>query len=175
MAEAVRAEKLKKVYKGRAGDRAAAVNEINFSVEEGEIFGFIGPNGAGKTTTIKMLLGLIFPTSGKALVMGKDAGDIDVKKRISYLPESPYFYDHMNAEEILDFYCSLFRIPKSERKAKIAAVTRLYDEIGIRALCEDKINAYFTLADSMLTNVSVPEDRKEQLRHYMGEMMHRQW
>ena len=151
LAEAVRAEKLKKVYKGRAGDRAAAVNEINFSVEVGEIFGFIGPNGAGKTTTIKMLLGLIFPTSGKALVMGKDAGDIDVKKRISYLPESPYFYDHMNAEEILDFYCSLFRIPKSERKAKIADLLK---KVGLEKNAHRALRQY---SKGMLQRVGIAQ------------------
>ena len=79
MAEAIVVEDLCKEYRGRTGDRVMAVNKVSFSVHEGEIFGFIGPNGAGKTTTIKTLLGLLFPTSGKAMVMGKPAGDIETR------------------------------------------------------------------------------------------------
>src|SRR5579875_750086 len=84
-AKAIEIKNLVKKYKS-----VTAVNDISLDVYEGEIFGFLGPNGAGKTTTIKTLLGLIFPTSGETLVLGKPAGDIDVKDKISYLPESPY-------------------------------------------------------------------------------------
>ena len=105
-----------------------AVDNINVQVSEGEIFGFIGPNGAGKTTTIKMLLGLLFPTSGTAEILGKPAGDIEVKERISYLPESPYFYDHMTGAEMIDFYCRLFRIGKQDRKTK---TIELLQKVGL--------------------------------------------
>src|ERR1043166_6093372 len=81
-----------------------AVDHPPIEVEEGEVFGFLGRNGAGKTTTIKMLLGLIFPTSGSAAVLGKPAGDIEMKRQVSYLPERPYFYDHLTGAELLDFY-----------------------------------------------------------------------
>lgn len=86
------------------------VDHLNLEVEEGEIFGFLGPNGAGKTTTIKMLLGIIYPTSGEGYVLGKEIGDIDVHRIISYLPERPYYYEHMTGLELLRFYASLFGI-----------------------------------------------------------------
>ena len=128
MADAIVVSGLTKVYKGRLGDGVTAVDNISFDVKQGEIFGFIGPNGAGKTTTIKMLLGLLFPSSGKAMVLGKPAGDIECKRRIAYLPESPYFYDHMTGEEVLDFYCKLFRLNGDARKKKIA---ELLDKVGL--------------------------------------------
>jgi ABC-2 type transport system ATP-binding protein len=85
-----------------------AVDDLNLQVQEGEIFGFLGANGAGKTTTIKILLGLIYPTVGEAYVLGAPAGDIAVKHKIAYLPESPYFYEHMTAREVVTFYAQLF-------------------------------------------------------------------
>jgi ABC-2 type transport system ATP-binding protein len=96
-----------------------AVDNLSLEVSEGEIFGFLGPNGAGKTTTIKMLLGIIFPSSGSAQILGKPAGDIGVKREISYLPESPYFYEYMTGPELLDFYGRIFGISDSQRRHKI--------------------------------------------------------
>jgi ABC-2 type transport system ATP-binding protein len=90
---------------------------LSLEVEEGEIFGFLGPNGAGKTTTIKMLLGIIYPTLGEGFVLGKEIGDIEVHKVISYLPERPYYYEHMTGLELLKFYASLFGI-KDEAKCR---------------------------------------------------------
>src|SRR5579862_3723190 len=92
----------------------AAVNDISLDVYQGEIFGFLGPNGAGKTTTIKSLLGLIFPDAGTVTVLGKPPGNNEVKHQISYLPESPYFYEHMSAREVISFYASLFGMRGSE-------------------------------------------------------------
>lgn len=128
MADAIVVRNLTKVYGGPLKDRVPAVDNISFTVSEGEIFGFIGPNGAGKTTTIKILLGLLFPTSGEAEVLGRPAGDIETKRRISYLPESPYFYEHMTGAEILDFYCRLFRMGPAERKAK---TEELLERVGL--------------------------------------------
>ena len=128
MAEAIVVEGLTKAYKGGLGNSAAAVSNLSFKVNKGEIFGFIGPNGAGKTTTIKMLLGLLFPTSGKAEVLGKPTGDIEAKRSISYLPESPYFYEHMTAVEVIDFYCKLFRMDAKARKQK---VSELLERVGL--------------------------------------------
>ena len=85
-----------------------AVDHLDLEVQEGEIFGFLGPNGAGKTTTIKMLLGIMFPSGGSAKILGRPAGDIETKRQISYLPESPYFYEHLSGEELLHFYGRLF-------------------------------------------------------------------
>jgi ABC-2 type transport system ATP-binding protein len=94
------------------------VDDLSIEVEEGEIFGFLGPNGAGKTSTIKMLLGISYPTSGNAWVLGKEIGDMAIHHKISYLPEKPYYYEHMTGEEILTFYAKLFNIPHAERVAK---------------------------------------------------------
>lgn len=110
MAAAIETRKLTKSYKSRQYGRINVVDNLDLHVEEGEIFGFLGPNGAGKTTTIKMLLGIIYPTSGEGYVLGKEIGDMDVHKMISYLPERPYYYEHMTGPEILRFYGSLFGI-----------------------------------------------------------------
>lgn len=128
MADAIVVQDLTKVYGGRFGDSVVAVDGISFQVKQGEIFGFIGPNGAGKTTTIKMLLGLLFPTSGKAEVLGMPAGDIEAKRRISYLPESPYFYEHMTGAEVIDFYCRLFKMDAPTRKQKTG---ELLERVGL--------------------------------------------
>jgi ABC-2 type transport system ATP-binding protein len=109
MAAAVKTENLTKTYKNiMKREPVNAVSNLNLEVNEGEIFGFLGPNGAGKTTTIKMLLGLVYPTSGNAWILDKPAGDIEVKQQISYLPETPYFYDYMSGSEVLQFYGRLF-------------------------------------------------------------------
>lgn len=110
MGYAIETKNLTKTYKTRKGSRINVVDDLNLVVEEGEIFGFLGPNGAGKTTTIKMLLGIIYPTEGEAFVLGKEVGDMDVHRQISYLPEKPYYYEHMTGMEILKFYASLFGI-----------------------------------------------------------------
>jgi ABC-2 type transport system ATP-binding protein len=151
VAEAIVVEGLTKVYGGHLKDRVAAVDDISFSVDQGEIFGFIGPNGAGKTTTIKMLLGLLFPTSGKANVLGRPAGDIECKRRISYLPESPYFYEHMTAYEILDFYCKLFRMDSNTRKKKIA---ELLEQVG---LAKDGYRSLRQYSKGMLQRVGLAQ------------------
>ncbi len=96
-----------------------AVDNLQLEVDEGEIFGFLGRNGAGKTTTIKMLLGLIFPTSGSATVLGHPIGAIEAKTLLSYLPEEAYFYESMTGWDILDFYARLFRIPEPERSKRV--------------------------------------------------------
>jgi ABC-2 type transport system ATP-binding protein len=110
LAAAIETKKLTKSYKSRVAGKINVVDNLDLHVEEGEIFGFLGPNGAGKTTTIKMLLGIIYPSSGEGYVLGKEIGDMDVHKLISYLPERPYYYEHMTGPEILKFYGSLFGI-----------------------------------------------------------------
>lgn len=107
MALAIETKHLTKTYKSRSGS-VNVVDDLNLEVEEGEIFGFLGPNGAGKTTTIKILLGVIYGTSGEARVLGREAGDIEAHKQLSYLPEKPYYYEHMTGMEIMQFYASLF-------------------------------------------------------------------
>lgn len=151
MAEAIVVEKLCKEYRGRLGDRVMAVNNVSLSVQEGEIFGFIGPNGAGKTTTIKTLLGLLFPTSGEATVLGKPAGDIGAKERISYLPESPYFYEHMTGAEVLDFYCRLFKMNAAKRRKR---VPELLEQVG---LGKDGMRALRQYSKGMLQRVGIAQ------------------
>ncbi len=92
---------------------------LTLSVEDGEVFGCLGPNGAGKTTTLKLLLGLVFPTGGTARILGCDLSDISVKRFIGFLPEQPYFYDHLTALELLDYYARLSGVDPRERKRKV--------------------------------------------------------
>lgn len=106
---AIETVNLTKSYK-TANGTVNVVDHLNLHVEEGEIFGFLGPNGAGKTTTIKMLLNIIYPTSGQAYVLGKEIGDMDVHRLISYVPEKPYYPEHMTGLEVLRFYAALFGI-----------------------------------------------------------------
>jgi ABC-2 type transport system ATP-binding protein len=99
-------------------------------VEPGEVFGFLGPNGAGKTTTLKLLMQLVFPTSGSASIFDRPLGDLSVKHRIGYLPEHPYFYDYLTAEELLQYFASLFGHDPAERRKR---ASHLLDEVGIGA------------------------------------------
>ena len=117
---AIETKGLSKVYKDFWGrPRVNALNSLNLAVGQGEIFGLLGPNGSGKTTTTKLLLGLIFPSAGEAYVLGKPAGDVATKQRIGFLPEESYLYRFLNAEETLDFYARLFKMPRKERHKKI--------------------------------------------------------
>jgi ABC-2 type transport system ATP-binding protein len=114
---AIKTEDLTKTYSTR-GRKVNVVDHLNLEVEVGEIFGFLGPNGAGKTSTIKMLLGISYPSSGKAWVLGKEIGDTGIHRKLSYLPEKPYYYEHMTGTEILNFYARLFGIPAGVRAEK---------------------------------------------------------
>ena len=105
-----------------------ALDALNLEVTTGETFGFLGPNGAGKTTTLKLLMQLIYPTSGRAEILDRPVGDVDVKRRIGYLPESPYFYDYLTAEELLDYFARLFGYNSAERRRRVSA---LLDQVGI--------------------------------------------
>jgi ABC-2 type transport system ATP-binding protein len=107
-----------------------ALEGLTLAVGQGEVFGFLGPNGAGKTTTLKLLMQLIYPTSGTAHILGAPVGSSDVKRRIGYLPENPYFYDHLTAEELLEYFASLFGYAAAERRQR---ASRLLDEVGIGA------------------------------------------
>lgn len=115
MPAAIETIQLTKSYKSRSLGLINVVDKLDLTVNEGEIFGFLGPNGAGKTTTIKMLLGIINPSGGEGYVLGKEIGDLNVHRVISYLPERPYYYEYMTGMEILKFYGSLFGI-KDEKK-----------------------------------------------------------
>jgi ABC-2 type transport system ATP-binding protein len=101
-----------------------ALDGLSLNVESGEIFGFLGANGAGKTTTLKLLMRLIYPTSGRASILGHDIGDVRMHSRIGYLPENPYFYDYLTAREFLNYCAELFGVNKSERKQRTEDLLR---------------------------------------------------
>lgn len=107
------------------GRRVAALQDLNLTVNEGEIFGLLGPNGAGKTTVIKIFMGLIFPTEGNARIMGKPLGDRRVKAQIGFLPENPYFYDYLKGWEFLDYYGQLYGMDRRSRRPKIDEILEL--------------------------------------------------
>ena len=107
-----------------------ALDALTLQVGQGEVFGFLGPNGAGKTTTLKLLMQLVFPTAGRAEILGRPVGDVAVRRRIGYLPEHPYFYDYLTAEELLRYFAGLFGLSGAERTKRVSA---LLDEVGIRS------------------------------------------
>ena len=100
----ITANSVSKVFKeGLQGRRVMALDKLDLEVQRGEVFGCLGPNGAGKSTAIKILMNLVFPTSGTAMIGGKDVTDTSVRRLVGYLPENPYFYDYLTAEELLWF------------------------------------------------------------------------
>ena len=119
----VETRNLTKVYRDFWGrQKVQALKALDLEVRRGEIFGLLGPNGSGKTTTIKLLLGLLFPTSGQSLVFGRDASEVQKNERIGYLPEESYLYRFLNAEETLDFYGRLFNMSGETRRERIESL-----------------------------------------------------
>ena len=98
--------------------RVRALDNLNLQVEGGQIFGFLGGNGAGKTTTIKILMSLIFPTTGRAKILGSDISDVRMHQRIGYCPENPYFYDYLKARELMNYFGELFGLNQAQRNRK---------------------------------------------------------
>ena len=112
-------ERLGKVYRSFWGlPQVRALNGVGFAVPAGSVFGLLGPNGSGKTTIIKLLLGLAKPTSGRAVVLGKPAGDQKARARIGYLPEESYLYDFLSGRATLDFYGKLFGLDRQTRRER---------------------------------------------------------
>jgi ABC-2 type transport system ATP-binding protein len=117
---------LSKIYRDFWGrQKVKALKSLDLEVRKGEIFGLLGPNGSGKSTTIKLILGLLFPTTGDALVFNKKASDVTKNERIGYLPEESYLYKFLNAEETLDFYGRLFNMSSATRKARVAELIHM--------------------------------------------------
>jgi ABC-2 type transport system ATP-binding protein len=141
----IRTENLTKEYQvkkftvGLKRHKTVALNHLNLEVQSGEIFGFIGPNGAGKTTTIKLILGLLFPSSGKTWLMEQPSTRVDIKQNIGFLPENPYFYDYLKGEEILHFMGQLYGINKLDRSRK---VDDLLSKVGLQDAREMPLRKY---------------------------------
>src|SRR5256714_13998414 len=100
--------------------RVRALDGLSLKVEGGQIFGFLGASGAGKTTALKLLMRLIYPTAGRARILGHDIGDVQMHQRIGYLPENPYFYDYLTAREFLDYCAQMFGYSSASRKKRAA-------------------------------------------------------
>jgi ABC-2 type transport system ATP-binding protein len=131
---------LSKVYRDFWGrQKVRALKGLDLEVRRGEVFGLLGPNGSGKTTTIKLLLGLLFPTEGEALVFGKPAGDVAKNERLGYLPEESYLYRFLTADETLDFYGRLFDMPSDVRRKRI---DELIEMVGLQKARKRQLQEY---------------------------------
>ena len=113
---------------GKMFRRVKAVNDVSLTVEAGQVYGFLGPNGAGKTTTIKMCMDLIQPSRGTIRLLGQEPRNREMKAKIGYLPEHPYFYDYLKPQEILDYFGRLFGLSRADRKKR---VDELIDRVGL--------------------------------------------
>ncbi len=119
--------------------KVRVIDDLNLEIREGETYGFVGPNGAGKSTTLKLINGLLRPTSGRIEILGVDHRDVSVKARLGFLPENPYFYDYLSAEEFLDFYAQLFDIARTDRRQR---AKRLLERVGLGARASDPLRKY---------------------------------
>ena len=116
-----------------------SLENLNLRVESGEVFGFLGPNGAGKSTTIKLLMRLIFPTSGRARILGKSIEDVSTHQVVGYLPEQPYFYDYLTAAELLDYFARFHRLTASDRRERIE---RMLKKVGLETAKRIQLRKY---------------------------------
>jgi len=140
MEHAVETFSLTKIFSDWWGrNKVYAVDDLNLQVRGNEIFGLLGPNGSGKTTTIKLLLGLLYPTKGKAVILGGDGADPKISARIGFLPEESYLYRYLNARETLDFYGRLFGLPANVRTMRIEA---LLDMVGLKAVANRPVGTF---------------------------------
>jgi ABC-2 type transport system ATP-binding protein len=136
----VRVEEVVKDFRPGFGLRRRRVlHAISFGVQEGEIFGFVGPNGAGKTTTLKLLMGLIRPTAGRASVLGHDVSETEFRRHVGFLPENPYFYDYLSGRETLHFYARLCGVPRRQRAARVDA---LLSWVGLSQAADARLRTY---------------------------------
>lgn len=148
----IRCVELSKTYSRVLGKAAVpALHPLTMNVEEGEAFGFLGPNGAGKTTTIKILTGLLFPSGGTAELLGKKAGDAASRHRLGFLPEHPYFYDHLTGREILDYFGRLFGLNAAERDRR---AKHLLGRVGLERAADQPLRGY---SKGMLQRIGIAQ------------------
>src|SRR6201993_3506182 len=119
--------------------RKTSLENLTMQVEDGEVFGLLGPNGAGKSTTMKLLMGIIFPTSGSARILGRPISDVEMHKDIGYLPEQPYFYDYLTAAELLDYFARFFGFSAAERKERVA---KMLKKVGLETAGKIQLRKY---------------------------------
>lgn len=131
--------------------RKQALQPLNLTIEEGETFGFLGPNGAGKTTTLKLLMGLIRPSSGTARILGMEVDDLRVKTQIGFLPEQPYFYDYLTGRELLTYYAQLSDVPAGVRHSKVSAVL---ERVGLKDSADVQLRKF---SKGMLQRVGIAQ------------------
>ena len=135
----LRTEGLTKVFELRPGKRVTAVDDLSLTVKEGEIFGFVGPNGAGKTTTIKMLMGLIFPTRGRAFIFDAPIPSRASKARIGYLPENPAYHEFLSGIEAMRFFATLAGVARRDQKRQCDELLAL---VGLDGAADRQIRKY---------------------------------
>jgi len=161
VAAVIETKKLCKVYESALkGQDVRALNNVDLSIESGEIFAYLGPNGSGKTTTIKLLLGLIFPTSGEMRIMGSTKiGRPAIRKKIGYLPEGAYYPDFLRGEEVLEFYGELYGLGGKDLRKRLGAVL---DTVGMTHARKRLIRGYskgmrqrIGLAQALLSNPEI--------------------
>jgi len=144
-------ELVKEFRVGLRARRKRVLHGITFGVREGEIFGFVGPNGAGKTTTLKILMGLIFATSGSARVLGHDVTETAFRRQIGFLPENPYFYDYLTGREILRFYARLSGLSGGRIDARVAT---LLEWVGLVHAADARLRTY---SKGMLQRIGIAQ------------------
>lgn len=145
-------DKLSKVFRrGFWGRPVIALHELTLNVEAGEIYGFLGPNGAGKTTTVKILLRIIYPTSGSATIMGKPLGHPDVVNQVGYMPENPYFYRFLTGREFLRFFARLANISAAEAAKR---ADQLLEQVGMSHAADVRIAEY---SKGMVTRIGLAQ------------------
>ncbi len=130
----IKTDNLTKMYGKKAGCR-----EISLSVGEGQIFGFLGPNGAGKSTLVKMLVGLLFPTSGTARILGKPLGNLEIRRKVGFLPENFRYQDWLTGEELLSFHASLYKMSRAEKARRVPEVLEM---VGLADKGGQKVGSY---------------------------------
>ncbi|HET9597331.1 MAG TPA: ABC transporter ATP-binding protein [Anaeromyxobacteraceae bacterium] len=136
----LRLEGLTKVFDvGLRRRRVRAVDDLTFAVDEGEVFGFVGPNGAGKTTTIKMLMGLIRPTRGRAFIFDAEIPSRDARRRLGYLPEHPAYYEFLTGREALRLFAELSEVPAPARARRCDELLAL---VGLERAADLQLRKY---------------------------------
>src|SRR5205807_1023152 len=131
--------------------KKTSLEGLSMQVETGDVFGFIGPNGAGKSTTIKLLMGIIFPTTGSARILGRPVSDVTMHRDIGYLPEQPYFYDYLTAAEVLDYFARFHGFSTAERNER---VQKMLKKVGLETAGEIQLRKY---SKGMLQRVALAQ------------------